>query len=68
MTWQNWCESSLGNKEKNLKFNLHKYFVRIKIMMTHTHMEFVIALAGKPGCYRFWEQLGLQGVCMSDQK
>lgn len=37
-------------------------------MNTHTHMEFAIALAGKPGCYRFWEQLGLEGVCMSDQK
>ena len=38
------------------------------MMNTHTHMVFAIALAEKPGCYRFWEQLGLQDVCMSNQK
>lgn len=32
----------------------------------HTYIA-VAALAGKPGCYLPWEQLGLQGVCMSDQ-
>ena len=36
------------------------------MMMVHTHIA-VAALAGKPGCYR-WEQLGFQGVCMSDQE
>lgn len=35
--------------------------------MIHTHMEFAIALAGKTGCYRFWEQLGQKGVCMSSE-
>ena len=34
-------------------------------MITHTHMEFAIAFAGKPGYCRFWEQPGFNGVCMS---
>ena len=33
-------------------------------MTLHTHMV-LTAIAGKPGCYRFWEQLGQKGVCMS---
>ena len=36
-------------------------------MITHTHMEFAIAFAGKPGYCRFWEQLGQKGVCMSSE-
>ena len=32
-------------------------------MTLHTYM--IAAFAGKPGCYRFWEQLGQKGVCMS---
>ena len=34
------------------------------MMTQYTHMIFA-ALASKPGCYRFWEQLGLEGVCTS---
>ena len=36
------------------------------MMTLHTHMV-LVAIAGKPGCYRFWEQLGLEGVCMSPE-
>ena len=34
------------------------------MIKTYTHMA-VIALASKPGCYR-WEQLGQSCVCMSE--
>jgi hypothetical protein len=37
------------------------------MMNIYTHMPFIAALAGKPGCYRFWEQLGQKGVCMSSE-
>ena len=38
-------------------------------MTLHTHMGFAFAaIAGKPGCYRFWEQLGLMGVCMPESE
>lgn len=39
------------------------------MMNMHTHISFELAaLAVKPGCYRFWEQLGSDRVCMSDSK
>lgn len=38
-------------------------------MKKHMHISFELAaLAVKPGCYRFWEQLGQDSVCMSDSK
>ena len=37
------------------------------MMTQYTHMIFA-ALAVKPGCYRFWEQLGIEGVCTSPEK
>ncbi len=37
------------------------------MMTMYTHIT-LAAVAGKPGCYRFWEQLGQKGVCMSPEK
>lgn len=37
------------------------------MMKTYTHMPAIAALASKPGCYHFWEQLGQKGVCMSSE-
>ena len=37
------------------------------MMNIYTHMPFIAAFAGKPGCYRFWEQPGFNGVCMSSE-
>ena len=37
------------------------------MMLIHTHIIAVAEMAGKPGCYRPWEQLGQKSVCMSNQ-
>ena len=36
-------------------------------MNLHTHISFTAAVEAKPGCY-LWEQLGLEGVCMSQKE
>ena len=38
------------------------------MMNLHTHISFTAAVEAKPGCYRLWEQLGLEGVCMSQEE
>ena len=37
------------------------------MMNIYTYIPFVAVLAGEPGYYHFWEQLGQKGVCMSSE-
>lgn len=73
--WWRWVEACplwvvISHKYLTIYFEILIYintFRRIEIMITHTHMEFAIAFAGKPGYCRFWEQPGFNGVCMSSE-